>query len=715
MDIQSLPLPENLIASYARSGIRELYPPQADCVEKGLLDGKNMLVSVPTASGKTIIAEMAMHRHIAGGGKCLYIVPLKALANEKFAEFSGKGVRVAISTGDYDRRDENLGRSDIIVATSEKVDSLLRNSSSWIHAITLTVIDEVHLVDSPDRGPTLEMVITKLRYKNPEMQLVGLSATIGNPGNLAEWLGAELVTSAWRPVELREGVYFDGCIRFRDGTRDVDRTSKYEDLNLCMDTVREGGQCLVFVSSRRNAEGFAKRAAAALKCESAELEEYAGRLKALAETDSDRTLAACVARGAAFHHAGLTREERSIVETGFRQGNIKCISSTPTLAAGLNLPARRVIIRDYLRFSSGEGMTPIPAREYHQMAGRAGRPHLDPYGEAVLIAKGEEQVDTLFDCYIDAPPEEVHSQCARGTVLCSHILSLLASGFARSIEDIDRFMERSYYLHEHRGSKSIHRATERVLAYLRSAEMITDQDGRLSSTEFGSLVSQLYVSPVTAEGIVAGMMCAKTYSDIGLVQLICSTPDMPTLYVSNKDLFMLDRFLDRHTPDLWVPVPDENEEEYYRGLKTTMLIRDWTDELPEAMIAERYGVGGGDLYNTVENIGWLLHAAIRLSGMFPPGFTREIRELEACVRYGIRRELLPLVRLRGIGRVRARRLFNNGLTTPSLLLDAGIDSVASIIGRGMAAQIFRQLEGQKETGSSPDEDPHGQSTLFRFG
>ncbi|MDD1718058.1 MAG: DEAD/DEAH box helicase, partial [Methanoregulaceae archaeon] len=455
MDIASLPLPENLIAIYARGGIRELYPPQADCVEKGLLDGKNMLVSIPTASGKTLIAEMAMHRHIARGGKCLYIVPLKALASEKFAEFSDKGVRVAISTGDYDRRDENLGRSDIIVATSEKVDSLLRNSSSWIHAITLTVVDEVHLVDSPDRGPTLEMVITKLRYKNPEMQIVGLSATIGNPGNLADWLGAEMVTSDWRPVELRQGVYFDGCIRFRDGTRDVDRNSKYEDLNLCMDTVREGGQCLVFVSSRRNAEGFAKRAAAALKCESPELEEYAGRLKALAETDADRTLAACVVRGAAFHHAGLTREERSIVETGFRRGSIKCISSTPTLAAGLNLPARRVIIRDYLRFSSGEGMIPIPAREYHQMAGRAGRPRLDPYGEAVLIAKGEEQVDMLFDCYIDAPPEEVHSQCARGTVLCSHILSLLSSGFARSVENIDQFMERSYYLHEHRGSRSI--------------------------------------------------------------------------------------------------------------------------------------------------------------------------------------------------------------------------------------------------------------------
>ncbi len=716
MDIASLPLPRNLIETYRDNGITTLYPPQTECVELGLLAGKNMLVAIPTASGKTLIAEMAMHRHISQGGKCLYIVPLKALASEKFAEFSHKGVKVAISTGDYDRRDENLGRSDIIVATSEKVDSLLRNSSSWISEITLTVVDEVHMIDSPDRGPTLEMVITKMRYKNPEMQVVGLSATIGNPGKLAQWLDAEMVTSEWRPVELREGVYFDGGISFRDGIRTLERSSRFEDINLCLDTVNEGGQCLVFVSSRRNAEGFAKRAASALKCESAELERYSARLAEIAETDADKTLALCVRKGAAFHHAGLTREERAIVENGFRHGDIKCISSTPTLAAGLNLPARRVIIRDYLRFSSGEGMVPIPAREYHQMAGRAGRPHLDPYGEAVLIAKGQEQIDTLFECYIDAPPEDVHSQCARGSVLCSHILSLVSSGFARSIEELDRFMDRSFYLHEHQGSLSIHRAAARVLAYLETSEMVTGGSGRLSSTEYGSLVSRLYISPFTAETIVGGMMCIKEFSDLGFIQLVCSTPDMPTLYVGNRDLLILDRFVERHEDELWVEIPGEDEEEFYRGLKTTMLLHDWVEEVPEAMIAERYSVGGGDIYNAVENIGWLIHAAARLSMMFPPGFTREIREVEVRMRYGIRRELLPLIRLRGIGRVRARRLFNNGLTSPPALLEAGEDRVASIIGRGIAHQVFRQISEQNKTGEQSDEESvRGQSTFHRFG
>ena len=241
--------------------------------------------------------------------------------------------------------------------------------------ITLVVVDEVHLIDSPDRGPTLEMVIAKMRSRNPGMQLIGLSATIGNPKMLAGWLDAELVTSSWRPVDLRQGVFYDNRIQFEEGTRPIKQVSKnYDDLNLCLDTIAEGGQCLVFVSSRRNAEAFAKRAAGAIKSENPALAGCADRLQAGTPTEMIKTLAACVAKGAAFHHAGLSRNERSIVEEAFRKGWLKCISSTPTLAAGLNLPARRVIIRDYLRFSAGEGMQPIPVSEYRQMAGRAGGP-----------------------------------------------------------------------------------------------------------------------------------------------------------------------------------------------------------------------------------------------------------------------------------------------------------------------------------------------------
>jgi len=712
MKIAGLPIPPDLAAGYARSGITELYPPQAACVEAGLFAGKNLLIAIPTASGKTLVAEMAMHHQVKRGGKCLYIVPLRALASEKFEEFSGKGLRVGIATGDFDRRDDYLGRNDIIVATSEKVDSLLRNRTPWLSEISLLVLDEVHLIDDPSRGATLEMVIAKLRHKNPEIQIIALSATIGNPRDLAGWLDAELVESDWRPVDLREGVFFQDGIRFADRDREVERRSKYEDLDLVLDTVAEGGQCLVFVSSRKNAEAFAKRAASGLKIANPVLAGYADKLRSNAATGMGRTLAACVAQGAAFHHAGLAREERRIVETGFREGHIKAIASTPTLAAGLNLPARRVIVRDYLRFSAGEGMLPIPVREYRQMAGRAGRPHLDPYGEAVLIAKSEEMVDELFACYIEAAAEDVRSRCADEAVLCTHILSLIATGFARETGEVLGFMDGTFYAHQGESPFALKRAVQRALEFLREAEMITEVGEWLEPTEYGSLVSRLYIDPRSAEVIVKAMIGQKEYTDIGLLHLLCSTPDMPTLFVRRDDMYLLDRFLADHRNDLWMEIPWDAGEGFDRSLKTALLLADWADELGEDVICERYNVGPGDVYGMVESVAWLVHASRHLAGLFAPHLAGPIEEMELRAKHGIKKELLPLIRLRGIGRVRARRLFDNNLGSIEALLAAGPEKVGKILGQGIAAQIFEQLEGKRDEIGEVSQE---QSTLSRFG
>lgn len=718
--IKELPIPINLRQQYERLGITELYPPQAECVMAGIFKEKNLLVAIPTASGKTLVAEMAMHHHIANGGKCLYIVPLKALASEKYDEFRGKGVRVGIATGDFDRRDDSLGRNDIVVATSEKVDSLLRNNSRWLEEISLIVIDEVHLIDSSDRGPTLEMVIVKMRFRNPAMQLVALSATIGNPRNLASWLDAELVTSTWRPVDLRQGVFCNDSIYFHDSTRPVQHISKnYDDLNLCLDTIGEEGQCLVFVSSRRNAEAFAKRAASAIHCDNPELKELAGKLSSLADTDMDKLLATCVARGSAFHHAGLRREARGLVEEGFRRGLIKCISSTPTLAAGLNLPARRVIIRDYLRYSVEGGMQPIPVREYHQMAGRAGRPHLDPYGEAVLIAKDMGQVEELFEVYIDAIAEDVHSKSAEATALYTHILSLIASGFTRTRDELAAFMDRTFYVHENKRGRLIQRSVDAALEFLVTSDMVVEVGEHLGATEFGVMVSRLYIDPRSADIIVRELRESQEYSDLGLLQLICSTPDMPTLYVRNSDIPALSRAMDMSAGQLWMepPLPHDAAETFYRSLKTSLLLSDWANEQTDAKICERYAVGPGDIYGMVESVNWLLHASAELARMFKTPFYTSIREYEICMKNGIRRELLPLIRLRGIGRVRARRLFNNGIKTPDMILAAGIEEVTKILGRGTTEQIFEQLKGRR---SEPRPDGGGepgikQTSLLHFG
>jgi helicase len=189
---------------------------------------------------------------------------------------------------------------------------------------------------------------------------------------------------------------------------------------------------------------------------------------------------------------------------------------------------------------------------------------------------------------------------------------------------------------------------------------------------------------------------------------------MPTLYLRQADLPLLERYLYEHGDALWLPLPslgDEECEAYYRALKTALVLSDWTDELGEAMICERYGINPGDIYSFVESLQWLVHAAARLSSRFAPHLAGPVRDMEVRARSGVKEELLPLVALRGIGRVRARRLFNNGITGPEGIREAGIHRVASIIGRGIAEQVFAQL-GKQAPGSAGRD---GQSDLGRFG
>lgn len=212
-------IPEKLYAAIAAAGVSEFRPSQEKSIKAGLLDGKSLLVCTPTASGKTLIAELAAVSAILNKkGKAAYIVPLKALASEKYNAFVkryGSFVRVALSIGDLDSSDHRLSEYDVVVCTAEKLDSLIRHHAPWIGGIAVVVIDEIHLLNDAGRGPSLEILITLLKRLLPGAQVLGLSATIGNPDELAEWLGAGLVTDDWRPVKLHQGVYRDGIIRFK--------------------------------------------------------------------------------------------------------------------------------------------------------------------------------------------------------------------------------------------------------------------------------------------------------------------------------------------------------------------------------------------------------------------------------------------------------------------------------------------------------------------
>ena len=212
-------IPEKIHTLLEKKGFKELRPSQYKSIKAGLFEDKNLLVCTPTASGKTLVAEFAfLNAVLHDKGKAAYIVPLRALASEKYKQFKKDypNLKIGMSSGDLDSSDTHLANNDVIITTSEKFDSLLRHKAPWIERLKTVVIDEIHLLNDASRGPTLEIIITILKQKLKNIQLIGLSATIGNPEELAEWLNAELIQDKWRPVNLRKGVYLDGEIEFTD-------------------------------------------------------------------------------------------------------------------------------------------------------------------------------------------------------------------------------------------------------------------------------------------------------------------------------------------------------------------------------------------------------------------------------------------------------------------------------------------------------------------
>lgn len=700
MKIKSLDLPENIIQFYLDSGIEELYPPQAEAIEKGLLSNKNILAAIPTASGKTLLAELAMLKSIANGGKALYIVPLRALASEKydrFKEFAPLGIKAGISTGDFESRDEWLGVNDIIVATSEKTDSLLRNETSWMQDITTIVVDEVHLLDSANRGPTLEVTIAKLMKLNPGAQIIALSATVGNAQEVADWLGANLVLSEWRPTDLHEGVFYGDAINFSESQKPIKQTTGDAAVNLVLDTLKDGGQCLVFESSRRNCTGFAKTASRNVakvlsETEKAVLDEIASEILDSGETEAAQVLAKCVKGGAAFHHAGLNSDHRKLVEDGFRQNKIKIISSTPTLAAGLNLPARRVIIRNYKRYDPNFGMQPIPVLEYKQMAGRAGRPHLDPYGESVLLARSYDEFTDVLEHYVDADAEDIWSKLGTENALRTHVLSTIVNGFASTRNGLMEFIGLTFFAHQQE-TWSLKSIVDECLKFLIEHDMIID-DNALVPTKLGKVISMMYIDPLSGSTIIDGLKKANIVTDLTLLHLVCSTPDMRQLYMRSADYEIIDDFVMTHSEE-FAHIPSKSKSvdyEWFMGeVKTALLMLDWINEVPSDKITKKFGVGEGDIHAFSNTAEWLMHATAQLANLTGASGADKAYELEKRIKYGASPELGELVGIRNVGRVRARKLYDAGFKSKAELKQADIAVISEIVGPKTAEKILIQL------------------------
>ncbi len=719
LKIAELPVPEPVKNVLLNLGIAELFPPQEETIRAGVLEGKNIVLASPTASGKTLIAELCGLKHVLEKhGKVIYLAPLRALASEKFEDFKkyssirkpdGRKVSVGISTGDFDTADNWLERYDIIVTTNEKADSLLRHRAKWMDEISLVIADEVHLLNDAGRGPTLEVVLARLMQVNPAIQVLALSATIGNVNEIAEWLKAAYIVTEWRPVILKEGVVLNDEIQYKDGSaRKVEKKTHFPAINLVLNTLKTGGQALVFASTRKNSVSAAKTIAqhtgeVLSKPMKRTLDHESEKILSAGErTQISEALAETVRCGTAFHHAGLSGAQRKIIEDSFKEGKIKVLTATPTLAFGVNLPARTVIIMDYRRFEAGYGNYPISVLEYKQMAGRAGRPKYDKVGESILIAKTSDEADYLMEGYVMAKPERIWSRLGVEKIIRGHVLATIASDFAHSEQGIYEFFGKTFYAYQY-DVKAIKGIIGKILEYLYEEKMIDYVGDNLCATKFGKRVSELYIDPLTGV-VIRDALKNKPASltDFSMLHLVSHTPDMgPVMRPYAREIDPLANLLEQRRDEFFTDVPNPwddrvSYEEFLGEVKTAWVMHSWIGEVSEEKLIEQFNVQPGDLYRTIENAKWLIHATDELAQLFKEKEVLPLTsELVERVSNGIKKELLPIVRLEGVGRVRGRIMFNAGYQSIEDIKHASVEDLTNLplIGPRLAKKIKEQVGG----------------------
>lgn len=457
-------------------GISKLHPPQAEALPH-ILAGRNTMLCIPTASGKTLVAFIAIINQILvknPGSRAIYIVPLKALASEKLDELrevgEHLGLKIGLGIGDSPREARQIDDCDILVCTSEKLDSLMRSKPEILRRVSTVIADEFHLLNDSQRGPTMEINLARIKHLIPETQIITLSATVGNSQDLADWLDSELVVSDWRPVSLEYSTLAELDLEPRamqkgdlstknklNPPRTLDGPKSHVAWAALKDVHSQDGQLLVFVSTRRSAQSEAKKLSKRMykhlqkenPAALTKLHELSKKLSSNSNSSMGDSLADCVKGGIAFHHAGLTHKQRSLIENAFKQRTIHCLCATPTLAAGVNLPARRVLVRDLKRFDDGMSRL-LPVMEVRQMLGRAGRPRYDPCGEAWLACKGGDPrqiADEIADRYFHGPIEDITSKLAAEPAMRFHLLSSIATGGLHSRESIGEFFSGTYLGH----------------------------------------------------------------------------------------------------------------------------------------------------------------------------------------------------------------------------------------------------------------------------
>jgi replicative superfamily II helicase len=657
-----------------------------------LLDSQdNVVVSAPTASGKTAIAEVAICRTLAAGGTALFLAPLRALTTEKEQEwerFEELGYSVYVVTGERDLNPARAERADILVMTPEKADSATRKHDthrySFVTDVDCCVIDEVHLLDSEHRGSVLEVTIARLR-RLCDPRVVALSATMSNVDDVAAWLDATDETTfsfddSARPVPLEASVetYTHGENAFADKYRRL-----YRALDLVEPHVREEGQALVFVASRQDTVQAAKKT----RDELTERDIPIGArgdydFHTAAEQLSDDTLRQSVLDGVGFHHAGLAREDRNLIEEWFREGKIQILFSTSTLAWGVNLPARCVVIRDTRRHDPLEGEVEMSPLDVLQMLGRAGRPGYDDRGYAWIVCDGET-LDRYEQLLRDGKP--IESRLAEQTQtesgpptgdLADHLNAEIALGTVGDVSDAMDWLEETFYFvraqraADYISGDELRDRVGETLEWLLDNGFVEMDGLSVDPTSLGRLASEFYLRLDTARQFAD---CAEreqlTAEDI--LGAVATAGEFDSVTTRSDEEDAVDAVLGDRGADL-----DSGSRKVLAICRASM-----TGSTPAALRSDAWVIR----QNALRLLGALRAIVDRFGTAAEANL---VRRVIARVETSISDDAVGLAAIDGVGQTRASSLASAGYRTPEDVARATVDElVAAGLSDGVARQV----------------------------
>ena len=687
---------------------------QAEALPAIIEREENVVVSAPTASGKTALAELAICKTLARGGTALFLAPLRALTNEKESEwerFESMGYSVYVVTGERDLDPRRAERADILVMTPEKADSATRKHDStrygFIRDVDCCVIDEVHLLDSDRRGAVLEVTVSRLR-RLCDPRIVALSATMPNVDDVARWLDAVPETTFqfgddYRPVPLESGVrtYTHGDNPFADKYRRL-----YRALDLAEPHVREGGQALVFVASRQDTVRAAEKARDVLASRDVPMGargDYDFHTEA--QELQNQTLRKSVLDGVGFHHAGLSREDKNRVEAWFRRGDVQLLFSTSTLAWGVNLPARCVVIRDTKLHDPLEGEVDMSPLDVLQMLGRAGRPGYDEAGYAYVVC---DRADADRYRRLLADGKEIESRLAED--LESHLNAEIALGTIRALDDVMDWLETTFYAVRAGSVPDQYdfggRLRERVRGTLsdlvEGGFVETDENLGVEGTALGRLASRYYLRLETAERfhrLAAAGDGSEALTEDAILEAVADAAEFDSVACRQSEREAVTAVLSGRGSEL----SDGNR-------KVLAILR-------SSMTASTPGELRSDAWVIRQNA-LRLFAALRefLDRFAGPAAANLARRTGARVEHAISAGAVGLTAIDGVGSGRAKKLAGDGIATPADVLEAGVEGlVAAGLSEGVAERIVESARDLPavtvDWGSFPDSIARGTNDM----